>query len=148
MSCLTATDYKQPKQILVKSNTKKGFDIATGNDSIIVGGTINTKQSNVVGNLSGGKWDKIHESARRVYDIETYSPTIHTMQGGSQEPKILNDFKVRKLTPLECFRCQDFPDSHVENAINAGISNSQLYKQAGNSITVRVLEKIIDKLNL
>lgn len=124
-----------------------------GNDSIIVDSeifnpTINIKQSNVVGSLSGGKWDKIHESARRVYDIETFSPTIHTMQGGNLEPKILNDFKVRKLTPLECFRCQDFPDSHVENAINAGISNSQLYKQAGNSITVRVLEKIIDKLKL
>jgi DNA (cytosine-5)-methyltransferase 1 len=109
---------------------------------------LNKNQSNVVGSLSGGKWDKIHESARRVYNIESYSPTIHTMQGGNLEPKVLNDFRVRKLTPRECFRLQDFPDSHVENAINAGISNSQLYKQAGNSITVRVLEKIIDKLKL
>jgi DNA (cytosine-5)-methyltransferase 1 len=61
---------------------------------------------------------------------------------------IKTEFKVRKLTPLECFRLQDFPDSHVVNCINSNISDSQLYKQAGNSITVGVLEKIIEKLNL
>jgi DNA (cytosine-5)-methyltransferase 1 len=170
MSCLTATDCKQPKQILVKSNTKKGFDIATENDSINfsvpssetrrgrvgigVAQTLDTQcnqdvivninQSNVVGSLSGGKWDKIHESARRVYNIETYSPTIHTMQGGNLEPKILNDFKVRKLTPRECFRLQDFSDTFDFSCV----SDSQAYKQAGNSITVRVLEKILDKLKL
>jgi len=105
---------------------------------------VNIKQSNVVGSLSGGKWDKIHESARRVYNIETYSPTIHTMQGGNLEPKILNDFKVRKLTPRECFRLQDFPDIFDFSCV----SDSQAYKQAGNSITVRVLEKILDKLKL
>ena len=111
-----------------------------GNQGVIV----NIKQSNVVGSLSGGKWDKIHESARRVYNIETYSPTIHTMQGGNLEPKILNDFKVRKLTPRECFRLQDFPDIFDFSCV----SDSQAYKQAGNSITVRVLEKILDKLKL
>jgi DNA (cytosine-5)-methyltransferase 1 len=61
---------------------------------------------------------------------------------------VLKSDKIRRLTPLECFRLQDFPDSHVENSINAGVSDSQLYKQAGNSITVRVLEKILNKLNL
>lgn len=42
-----------------------------------------------VGNLSGGKWDKINESCRRVYSEEGLSPTIHTCQGGNTEPKIL-----------------------------------------------------------
>ena len=105
---------------------------------------LNINQSNVAGNMKGGKWDKIHESARRVYNIETYSPTIHTMQGGNLEPKILNDFKVRKLTPRECFRLQDFPNTFDFSCV----SDSQAYKQAGNSITVRVLEKILDKLKL
>lgn len=41
-----------------------------------------------VGNLSGGKWDKINESCRRVYSDEGISPTIHTCQGGNTEPKI------------------------------------------------------------
>jgi len=60
----------------------------------------------------------------------------------------IKDFRIRKLTPLECFRLQDFPDSHVQKCVDAGVSNSQLYKQAGNSITVRVLELIISKLKL
>jgi len=61
---------------------------------------------------------------------------------------VIKDFRIRKLTPLECFRLQDFPDSHVQKCVDAGVSNSQLYKQAGNSITVRVLELIIRKLKL
>ncbi len=42
-----------------------------------------------VGNLQGGKWDKINESCRRVYSEEGLSPTIHTCQGGNTEPKVL-----------------------------------------------------------
>lgn len=42
-----------------------------------------------VGNLSGGKWDKINESCRRVYDPSGLAPTIHTCQGGNTEPKII-----------------------------------------------------------
>ncbi len=41
-----------------------------------------------VGNLQGGKWDKINESCRRVYSENGLSPTIHTCQGGNTEPKI------------------------------------------------------------
>lgn len=42
-----------------------------------------------VGNLQGGKWDKINESCRRVYDGEGISPTVHTCQGGNTEPKVM-----------------------------------------------------------
>lgn len=56
---------------------------------------------------------------------------------------IKNDYKIRRLTPRECFRLQDFPDS-----FKFVVSDSQLYKQAGNSITVRVLQKILEKLKL
>lgn len=120
MSCLTATDYKQPKQILVVGGTIRDFKNEKG-------------EKEGFREVSGG-----------------VSPTLlaRARNDGSGMAGVSIDYKVRKLTPLECFRCQDFPDSHVENAINAGISNSQLYKQAGNSITVRVLEKIIDKLKL
>lgn len=41
-----------------------------------------------VGNLSGGKWDKIYESCRRVYSTDGISPTIPTCQGGNTEPKV------------------------------------------------------------
>lgn len=55
-------------------------------------------------------------------------------------------YKIRKLTPKECWRLMGFDDEDFYKAQNVGISNSQLYKQAGNSIVVKVLEKIF--LNL
>jgi DNA (cytosine-5)-methyltransferase 1 len=54
---------------------------------------------------------------------------------------IYNGFSIRRLTPRECFRLQDFPES-----FQMPCSDSQMYKQAGNSITVGVLEKIIKRL--
>lgn len=49
-------------------------------------------------------------------------------------------FRVRKLTPKECFRLMGFDDADVDLLIANGISNTQLYKMAGNSIVVNVLE--------
>lgn len=99
-------------------------------------------------NLEGGKWDKIHESARRVYDSNGLSPTVPTCGGGNIEPKTYHNYKIRKLTPLECWRLMGFTDADYFNAKKAledafykgkDRSNSQMYKQAGNSIVVDVL---------
>ena len=54
-------------------------------------------------------------------------------------------FRIRKLTPLECFRLQGFPDELFYKAQEVN-SNSQLYKQAGNSVTVNVIEAIANRL--
>lgn len=111
-------------------------------------GTSNTlttvQKDNVVvyGNLKGGKWDKTHEQSGRVYDPEGIGATIHTMGGGNQEPKIYQDYNIRRLTPRECFRLMDFPDSFTWP-----VSDTQAYKQAGNSIVVNVLASIISNLN-
>ena len=91
--------------------------------------------------LTGGKWDKTHEQSGRVYDENGIGPTVHTMGGGNQEPKTFDGFKIRRLTPRECFRLMDFPDS-----FEWPVSDSQAYKQAGNSIVVRCLELIIKNL--
>jgi len=56
---------------------------------------------------------------------------------------IKSDYKIRRLTPRECFRLMDFPDSFTWS-----VSDSQAYKQAGNSIVVNVLAKIINNLKL
>ena len=56
------------------------------------------------------------------------------------------DFRIRKLTPLECWRLMGFDDEDFYKAQKSGVSNSQLYKQAGNSIVVNVLEKIFKNL--
>lgn len=55
---------------------------------------------------------------------------------------------IRKLTPKECWRLQGFTDAQFEKAKKAGISNSQLYKQAGNAVTVDVVEQIGRKLKI
>lgn len=52
------------------------------------------------------------------------------------------DYRIRKLTPRECWRLQAFPDELFDKAQQAGLSDSQLYKQAGNSVTVNVIEYI------
>lgn len=71
--------------------------------------------------------------------------------GGGQIPMITDNqqidccgYRIRKLTPLECFRLMGFSDEEF-NRIN-GVSNTQLYKMAGNSIVVNVLEGIFNNL--
>lgn len=56
------------------------------------------------------------------------------------------ELSIRKLTPLECWRLQGFTDEQFFKAKNAGLSDNQLYKQAGNSVTVPVIETIGYKL--
>ncbi|UYY05835.1 DNA cytosine methyltransferase (plasmid) [Enterococcus faecalis] len=105
-----------------------------------------------------------HDQNSRVYDSSGLAPTLSTMQGGGQEPKILakeattkgyseatpgdvvtENFQIRKLTPRECWRLQGFPDWAFDKAKEVN-SDSQLYKQAGNSVTVPVIADIASKL--
>lgn len=51
-------------------------------------------------------------------------------------------FRIRRLTPKECWRLQGFPDWAFEKAKEAGTSDTQLYKQAGNAVTVNVIQAI------
>nr|DAU02011.1 MAG TPA: Cytosine specific methyltransferase [Caudoviricetes sp.] len=81
----------------------------------------------------------------RIYSTDGLAPCLNTMQGGQREPKILIDGRVRKLTPRECWRLQGFPDWAFDKAQEVN-SNSQLYKQAGNSVTVNVIEAIANKI--
>ena len=81
----------------------------------------------------------------RVYSPAGLAPCLNTMQGGQREPKIFIDGKVRKLTPKECWRLQGFPDWAFDKAQEVN-SNSQLYKQAGNSVTINVIATIAKEL--
>ena len=127
------------------------------------------------GILIAGKLPGNHDQNSRVYDTNGLSPTLSTMQGGGQEPKIIqrghgynqggehditptlisnscqennhlsDGFRIRKLTPRECWRLQGFPDWAFDKAQEVN-SNSQLYKQAGNSVTVNVIAAIAKEL--
>lgn len=58
------------------------------------------------------------------------------------------NIRIRKLTPLETFRLQGLPDEHYYNARAAGLSDTQLYKQAGNAVTVPVIYEIAKRLEV
>lgn len=93
----------------------------------------------VIGNYMPSGYD-----ASRVVNSNGLAPTVKENHGTVAATNVGST--VRKLIPLECWRLMGFDDEDFYKAQNAGISNSQLYKQAGNSIVVKVLEKIF--LNL
>ena len=88
----------------------------------------------------------------RIYSMQGISPALNTCGGGGLEPKIVETnmadqnaielpselkgkkFRIRKLTPRECFRLMGVDDKDIDKMQSAGISNSSLYKLAGNSI--------------
>ena len=70
---------------------------------------------------------------------------LNTMGGGGREPKVMIGDRIRKLTAKECWRLQGFPDTTFRAAEQVN-SNSQLYKQAGNSVTVSVIKAIAERL--
>lgn len=85
--------------------------------------------------------------------VDSYNQSVHenastitSRINATSDRHLWDGYKIRRLTPIECFRLMDFPDEIVHKAREAGMSDSQLYKQAGNSIVVRVLEKIFDKM--
>lgn len=84
---------------------------------------------------------------RRVYVRENKSNVCPTLTanmgtGGHNVPLVLTDSGIRKLTPRECFNIQGFP-----NDFKLGeLSNTRLYKQAGNSVTVPVIKRIAEQI--
>ena len=89
--------------------------------------------------------DKAHQS-NTFYDENAISPTLDTCTGGNRQVKIQQtNLRIRKLTPKECWRLMGFDDTDFEKAA-ATNSNTQLYKQAGNSIVVDVLYYIFREM--
>lgn len=74
------------------------------------------------------------------------SPTITANGSFEQNNFLLHNLQIRKLTPFECWRLMGFTDEEFDKAQQSGVSNSQLYKQAGNSIVVDVLAFIFRNL--
>lgn len=107
------------QKVMVKEATKKGYDIAT------VGDSINISQPN--------------SKTRRGRVGHGIANTLVT---GAEQATLTSDGRIRMLTPRECWRLQAFPDELFDKAKAAGLSDSQLYKQAGNSVTVNVIEEI------
>lgn len=89
-----------------------------------------------------------YDMSNRVYHENGIAPTL-TASGESGAKKIIGeDFRIRKLTPRECFRLMGMSDEDIDKIQQAEISNTQQYKMAGNSIVVDVLETIFKELFL
>ena len=88
-----------------------------------------------------------NESIKRVYSPEGVCPPLTTMTGGHRQPKIYlgKEKGVRKLTPRECWAVMGF-DNNTYTKVENKLSNTQLYKQAGNTICVSCLEAIFRQL--
>lgn len=86
----------------------------------------------------------------RVIDNGTICPIIVSQNhaGGLKRVSVDNNKKyiLRRLTPRECWRLMDFTDEQFDKAKSVGLFDTQLYKQAGNSIVVGVLEQIMGNL--
>lgn len=117
----TCTGGNRMPKVLVRKATKKGYAEAFEGDSI------NLEQPN--------------SKTRRGRVGRQVSQTLTT----SCNQAVVNDFSIRKLTPKECFRLMGFSDEDFEKAEDLN-SNTQLYKQAGNSIVVNVVEYILEQL--
>lgn len=74
--------------------------------------------------------------------IHEVAPTVSSHSYQENNHLIDRNMRIRKLTPLECFRLQSYPDIHWKRAKEAGVSDSQLYKQAGNGVTKNVVYEI------
>ncbi|AFQ14633.1 DNA cytosine methyltransferase [Bacillus thuringiensis] len=109
-------------EIRVKEATKLGYKVAEEGDSINIEHPNSTTRPRRVG--------------KQVAQTLTTSPQQVTIK----------DYRIRRLTPLECWRLMGISDEAFSKAKAAEISDSQLYKQAGNAIVVDVLEAIFRNL--
>ena len=152
MSTLTATDYKQAKQVMIidkKGDKKNNQDYA----ATLCGG------GHSGGNHSDMDLVKIADyrtdEGMRIRKNNT-SPCLTSSNNNQTElsrmaPLLIKKTKdIRRLTPIECMRLQGFSDNHNKYGIMDGkvveISDTQRYKQAGNAVTVDVVQAIADKI--
>ena len=98
-----------------------------------------------IGNIYGEQFGTGY--AGNVWSQESVSPTIMTAQGGNRQPLVVDNVKwrIRKLTPKECWRLMGFSDKDCDRA-SKYVSDSALYKQAGNSIVTSCLVAIFYSL--
>ena len=141
---ITATDYKEPPQISVIGQLKGG-EKGRVVDRDGIGYTLTATEYKdplkiaepvIIGSMQ----------AHAAVKTDGICPTLTEAMGmgGGQVPVHTYGVRIRKLTPRECWRLMGFLDDEFDRV--RGISNSQLYKQAGNSIVVNVLSALLSQL--
>ena len=113
---LCARDYKDSKCVIIPEKTNKGYAEAYDGDGVYI--------------------NRPHQKRGCVQRGMT-----QTLKTSASDVGVVDNSRIRKLTPRECYRLMGFSDAEFDRAEKVN-SNTQLYKQAGNSIVVDVLEEI------
>jgi DNA (cytosine-5)-methyltransferase 1 len=161
-NCVLTMYSKNPtdgEYLKIKSATSKGYEEAKEGDSINFSVPNSETRRGKVGKQVAQTLDTACNQGVLIGDYRSdegfrwrkdgNSPAIMAMMRdtwkenftGQNPPIVKYDYRIRRLTPRECFRLMDFPDSFTWP-----VSDSQAYKQAGNSIVVNVLYKILKNL--
>ena len=106
----------------VRNGTKKGYDEAGPGDGI-----------NLAFPQSKTRRGRVGKGCSQTLDTACNMGTI-------------DNYRIRRLTPLECFRLQGFPDDMIKTARELGLADVYLYKMAGNAVTVNVVEAVAKRL--
>ena len=149
--CLTATDYKEPRIVKVGSIDNKSCQsdqVYSPNGVSVTLSAQNGGKGAMTGLYKIGDIDDLNTQYSRVYDSEGLSATLQAQGGGLGAKTGLYSIenKVRRLTPKECFRLQGFKDEMVELGYTLGLSDTQLYKMAGNAVSVPVVEWVAKRV--
>ncbi|AJD72536.1 TPA: DNA cytosine methyltransferase [Streptococcus pneumoniae] len=165
ISTLDELGYNVEWQVL----NSKNFGVPQNRERVFIIGHLRRERTRRIFPLSGKNQSTSNQSVMKigninpsgngmngeVYQADGLAPTLTTNKGEGQKIAInsyhennhLSDgFRIRKLTPKECWRLQGFPDWTFDKAQEVN-SNSQLYKQAGNSVTVNVIAAIAKELS-
>ncbi len=156
MFTLTAQDIHG---IAIKEATKQGYAIAVDGDAVNftqpnsetrrgrvgkqIANTLETSCNQGVVEPFGATKDECSYALTTRYD-NGFLPSMFERK--ERTAVMENGYRIRKLTPLECWRLQGFTDEQFQRCVDAGVSDSQLYKQAGNAVTVNVIHELGCKL--
>lgn len=145
-----AEEVKEEATVLIKEATTKGYAEATDGDGIYI-----NRPHQKRGVVQKGMTPTLKTSGNDIGVVlldhisqdETNNDYKVIEIDGKAYYRALNKwYRIRKLTPLECWRQMGISDEDFYKAKNAGVSNSQLYKQAGNGIVVNVFESILKEM--
>ena len=146
--------------LYINNATKKGYLEANEGDGVDISSRMQYHRGNVQkqmiqtidctggeghGVVVSGAYARNFGSKGKIQTKEYCDTLTASMGTGGGNVPLTKDLRIRKLTPKECWRLMGFEDSDYEKASKVN-SKSQLYKQAGNSIVVNVLEEIIKQL--
>lgn len=159
VGALTATDYKGPKQVAIPvltpdraNKSQNGRRFKTDGEPMFTPTAqdrhgILIKEATKQGYAEAEIGDSVNLSHpnSKTRRGRVGKQIANTLRTGESQGVVEPDFRIRKLTPRECWRLQGFPDWAFDKAQEVN-SNSQLYKQAGNSVTVNVIAAIAERL--